>query len=96
MSIIKVKDGPFIANILIQVIEQVGPQNVFQVVTDNAKNCRATDLLVEERYKHIFWTPCVVHSLNLMLQKICTKVDWIKKLYEEAQDIQISVTNHHI
>ena len=75
----EVKDGPFIANILIQAIEQVGPQNVVQVITDNAKNCRAAGLLVEERYEHIFWTPCVVHLLNLMLQKIGTKVERIKK-----------------
>jgi hypothetical protein len=92
----EVKDGPFIANILIQAIEQVGPQNVVQVITDNAKNCRAAGLLVEERYEHIFWTPCAVHSLNLMLQKIGTKVEWIKKMYEEAQEIQMFVTNHHM
>ena len=71
----QVKDGPFIANILIQAIEQVGPQNVVQVVTDNAKNCGVVGLLVEERYEHIFWPPCSVHSLNLMLQKIGTKVE---------------------
>ena len=41
------KDGQFIANILIEAIEQVGPRNVVQVITDNAKNCRAVGLLVE-------------------------------------------------
>ena len=92
----EIKDGPFIANILIQAIEQVGPQNVVQVMTDNAKNCRVVSLLVEERYEHIFWTPCVVHSLNLMLQIIGTKVEWIKIMYEEAQEIQMFVTNHHM
>ena len=65
----QVKDGSFIANILIEAIEQVGARNVVQVITDNAKNCRGAGLLVEERYQHIFWTPCVAHSFNLMLQK---------------------------
>lgn len=37
----QVKDGQFIANILIAAIEQVGSRNVVQVVMDNAKNCRA-------------------------------------------------------
>ena len=69
------KDNPFIANILIQAIEQVGAQNVVQVVIDNTKNCRAANFLVEERFKHIFWTTCLVHSLNLMLQKIGTKIE---------------------
>jgi len=92
----EVKDGPFIANILCQAIEEVGPRNVVQVVIDNAKNCRAAGLLVEERYSHIFWTPYAVHSLNLMLKKIGKKFDWIKQVYSEAEDIQMFITNHHM
>ncbi|XP_059066506.1 uncharacterized protein LOC131857797 [Cryptomeria japonica] len=91
----QVKDGPFIANILFETIEQVGPQNVVQMITDNAKNCRAVGLLVEECYKHIFWTPCAVHSLNLMLQKIGKKVEWIKQMYDDAE-IQMFIMNHHM
>ena len=68
--LMQVKDGSFIANILIEDIEQMGARNVVQVITDNAKNCRVAGLFVEERYQHIFWTPCAVHSFNLMLQKI--------------------------
>lgn len=33
----QVKDGPFIANILFQAIEEVGLRNVVQLITDNAK-----------------------------------------------------------
>ncbi|XP_057832721.2 uncharacterized protein LOC131043529 [Cryptomeria japonica] len=92
----QVKDGQFIAEILISAIESVGPRNVVQVITDNARNCRAAGLLVEERYDHIFWTPCVVHSLNLMLQRIETKIKWIRDVYAEAEDIQMFITNHHM
>lgn len=74
----QVKDGQFIADILISAIETVEPHNIVQVIMDNAKNCRAVGLLVEERYHHIFWIPCSVQSLNLMLQKIGTKIEWIK------------------
>eukprot|EP01018_Ginkgo_biloba_P032313 Gb_32272 [translate_table: standard] len=62
----ELKDGTFIANILIDAIERVGPSNVVQVITDNASVCKAVGLLVEARYDNIFWTPCVVHSLNLI------------------------------
>ena len=91
----QVKDAQFIADILIQCINEVGPQNVVQVVTDNAKNCRAAGMLVETRFPHIFWTRCAVHSLSLMLQKLGTKITWIKQVYDEAQDIQMFITNHH-
>jgi hypothetical protein len=89
------KDTQFIANILIEAIESVGPESVVQVITDNAKVCRAAGLVVEARYPKIWWTPCVVHSLNLMLQKI-GKIQWIQKIYEEAKEIQMFICNHHM
>ena len=64
------KDATFISTILIDAIENVGAQNVVQVITDNAQVCRVAGLIVEGQYDHIFWTPCVIHSLNLMLAKI--------------------------
>eukprot|EP01018_Ginkgo_biloba_P025270 Gb_17641 [translate_table: standard] len=66
----ELKDATFIANILIDAIESVIPSNVVQVITDNARVCKAAGLLVEARYENIFWTPCVLHSLNLILKKI--------------------------
>ena len=52
----EVKDAQFIANVLIK----VGPKKVVQVITDNAPVCKATGLIVESRFDHIFWTPCIV------------------------------------
>eukprot|EP01018_Ginkgo_biloba_P004698 Gb_23227 [translate_table: standard] len=43
------KDATFIANILIDAIESVGPSNVVQIITDNARVCKAARLLVEAR-----------------------------------------------
>ena len=91
----ELKDATFIANILIDAIESVGPSNVVQVITDNAMVCKATGLLVEARYEHIFWTPCVVHSLNLILKKI-SNIEWIKKITNEAKEIEMFITNHHM
>ena len=71
------KDAQFIANILIEAIEFVGAENFVQVITDNATMCRAVGLIVEGNYQHIFWTPCVVHSLNLMLSKMGTQIEWM-------------------
>eukprot|EP01018_Ginkgo_biloba_P033073 Gb_05464 [translate_table: standard] len=72
----ELKDATFIANILIDAMESVGPSNVVQVITDNARVCKAARLLVEARYENIFWTPCAIHSLNLISKKI-GKIEWI-------------------
>eukprot|EP01018_Ginkgo_biloba_P029099 Gb_23940 [translate_table: standard] len=66
----ELRDATFIANILSDAIESVGPSNVVQVITDNARVCKTAKLLVEAKYENIFWTPCVVHCLNLILKKI--------------------------
>ena len=92
----QVKDGSFIVDILIGAIEQMGARNIVQVITDNAKNCGAASLLVEARYQHnISWTPCAVHSFNLMIQKFGKNIEWIKEVYAEVEDIQMFITNHH-
>jgi hypothetical protein len=87
------KDATFISTILIDAIESVGSHNVVQVITDNAQVCRAAGLIVEGRYDHIFWTPCAVHSLNLMLAKI-GEIGWINEIYATSKEIQMFITNH--
>ena len=52
-------------------ISEVGPQNVVQVITDNAAVMKSAGSIVEAKYPHIFWTPCVVHTFNLALKNIC-------------------------
>ncbi|KAG6479762.1 hypothetical protein ZIOFF_063236 [Zingiber officinale] len=61
--------------------------NVVQVVTDNAPVCKAAGLLVEAKYPHIFWTPCVVHTLNLALKNICAPTDSLqnKEAFDECK-----------
>ena len=50
----EVKVAQFIANVLIKAIEQIGPQKVVQVIIDNAPVCKATGLIVESKFDHIF------------------------------------------
>lgn len=91
----EIKDSKFIANILISAIEQVGPENVVQVITGSAPICEAAGLIVESRYNHIFWTPCIVHNLNLILEEFELKKEWIKEVIGQAREIIKFITNHH-
>ena len=43
---------------------------------------------------HVFWTPCIVHSLNLALKSIASDVAWIGKLIEDACHIRNFIQNH--
>jgi hypothetical protein len=72
----KLKDATFMFEVLKDAIDEVGPSNVVHVITYATLVCRAARLMVQSRYKHIFWTPCCVHSLNNVLKDI-GKISWI-------------------
>jgi len=67
----EVKDRDFIAEQMRDVIMEVGHLNVVQIVTDNTLVCKAVGLIIEAKFPSIYWTPCVVHTLNLALKNIC-------------------------
>ncbi|KAK0603463.1 hypothetical protein LWI29_005220 [Acer saccharum] len=65
-------------------------------------------LLVESQFKHIFWTPRVVHTLNLALKSICSpsphpryddimeECGWIAKISSDVSFIKVFIMNHNM
>ncbi|KAK2662693.1 hypothetical protein Ddye_001267 [Dipteronia dyeriana] len=100
------KDKYIISNLLVDAIREIGSENVVHVIADNAPVCKAVGLLVEVKFPHIFWTPCVVHTLNLSLKSICSpsphpKYDdimeecgWIAKVSSDVFFIKNFIMNH--
>ena len=76
-----------------EVVEYVGPKNVVQMVTDNAANYKAAGSLLNDKYPHIFWTPCAAHCINLILKDIAD-IPYIGDLAKRAAYITIFVYNH--
>jgi len=62
-----------------------GPKNVVQIITNNAAVCKAAGMIIESKFSSIYWTPCVVHTLNLALKNICAAKNTERNndLYEE-------------
>ncbi|XP_052181388.1 uncharacterized protein LOC127794391 [Diospyros lotus] len=75
-------------------IEQVGPQNVVQVVTDNAANNMGAAKLLKVKRPNIFWTSCATHTINLMLESI-GKLPRYKKVIDQAKSLTIFIYVHH-
>ncbi|KAL0044310.1 hypothetical protein WJX82_010899 [Trebouxia sp. C0006] len=78
---------------LFEAIEEAGPENVVQVITDSAANCKAAGKLVEQQYPHIFWAPCAAHSLDLLLEAI-GKLSWVKNIVKPGKTVLKFVMNH--
>ncbi|XP_059650540.1 uncharacterized protein LOC132296346 [Cornus florida] len=98
-----IKDVEYVVNLFIPVIKDVGEHNVVQIITDNGSNFKAAGGIIESTYPHIFWTPCVVHCLNLTLKSICepsetspqyTHCKWIIDLVSSVQNIRNFIVNH--
>jgi hypothetical protein len=51
-------------------IEELGEDEVVQVVIDNVSNNMGVNKLLYVKRPQIFWTSCDSHTINLMLQGI--------------------------
>ncbi|WOG95426.1 hypothetical protein DCAR_0414745 [Daucus carota subsp. sativus] len=86
----------------------VEPQNVVQVITGNAPVCKVVGIIIETSFPHIFWTPCVVHTLKLALKNICDAKNseanrevydecyWIIEVADAAILIKNFIFNHNM
>ncbi|GKB74361.1 uncharacterized protein Tco_0935773 [Tanacetum coccineum] len=75
-------------------IEEVGPENVVQVVTDNASNNMGASMLLKAKRPTIFWTSCATHTINLMLEAI-GGLPRYKKILDQAKRLTIFIYAHH-
>ncbi|KAL4195268.1 hypothetical protein AMTRI_Chr05g72490 [Amborella trichopoda] len=76
-----------------KILDEVGPENMVQVVTDNVANYRKTCLLLIERIPNIYWILCANHCVNLMLKNI-GKLKRIKNCILKCKLITIFIYNH--
>ena len=91
---------------MINTIQEIGPQKVVQDITDKVVACKAVGHIMKAKFRHIFWTPCVVHTLNLALKNICApsthqryddvmeQCGWISQVSSDASFIKNFIMNH--
>ncbi|XP_076910441.1 uncharacterized protein LOC143568088 [Bidens hawaiensis] len=75
-------------------IKEVGPENVVQIVTDNASNIMGAAKLLNEKRPTIFWTSCATHTINLMLEGIATLPRY-QKVLTKAKALIVFIYAHH-
>ena len=77
-----------------------------QIIKNNASVCKTTRMIIEGFFPNFFWTPCVVHTLNLALKNICAlnnvegndvvygECSWIIKHIDDVSFIKNLIMNH--
>ena len=65
-----IKNGELMFKYLDDVVEEIGEENVVQVITDNASNYVNAGMRLMEKRRRLWWTPCAAHCIDLMLEDI--------------------------
>eukprot|EP00253_Pinus_taeda_P023997 PITA_23997 len=88
-----IKDAKLLCNLLDVFILEVGAEHVVQVITDNAANYVVAGKMLMERHPTLFWTPCVAHCIDLMLENI-GKISFVKNIVDSSKSITKFIYNH--
>ncbi|XP_030959348.1 uncharacterized protein LOC115981337 [Quercus lobata] len=68
------KTAEKVCQMLDEVVDRVGEENVVQLVTDNAANYKLAGEMLMQKRKCLFWTPCAAHCLDLILEDFEKKI----------------------
>ncbi|PKC53028.1 hypothetical protein RhiirA1_316561, partial [Rhizophagus irregularis] len=58
--------GNYVAEVIGEVIDKIGPNKISAVVSDNASNVRNARKIIEEKYPNIENVRCIAHAINLI------------------------------
>ncbi|KAH6555936.1 hypothetical protein KP509_1Z216200 [Ceratopteris richardii] len=83
--------GEFIYEHIKTAILEIGVENVVQVITNNASNCKRMGEMV---FPSIVWTPCVAHCLDLLFEDI-GRLSWLAPLVSDAKRIVTFIRKNH-
>ena len=64
------KTVDYIFSLMYKIMEELGEENVVQVVTNNETSSKAIRMLLMEKQKQLFWSLCATHYIDVMLEDI--------------------------
>ncbi|EHA8590432.1 hypothetical protein COCNU_scaffold018774G000010 [Cocos nucifera] len=89
-----VRDVDALFSLLSKVVDEVGAQNVVQVVAhDTSYYMEAVGKKLVDEYRSIFWTLSADHCINMILEKISI-MDHVKKVLMDGKTITRFIYSH--
>ncbi|XP_024632201.1 uncharacterized protein [Medicago truncatula] len=90
-----VKSGKSIFEMLDKFVGEIGESSVVQLVTNNGRNYVLAGKLLQASRPKIFWTPCVAHCIDLILEEI-GKIPKVKKVVAQGISLVGFIYNHSL
>jgi hypothetical protein len=89
------KIAEYQACIMEKYIEEVGPQNVVQICTNNASSMKAVVDIITDKYPDIYFQGCAVHAMNMLLED-WEKPMWLKEVVKKSRTIIKFIKRRHM
>ncbi|KAJ9566449.1 hypothetical protein OSB04_002415 [Centaurea solstitialis] len=89
------KDANFLFGIVDKMVDEVGEENVVQVVTDNASAYVKAWKMLEATSKNLYWTPCAAHCIDHMLEDIGKQIPQVKSCPQSQDFLHITLLQFH-
>ncbi|XP_021751854.1 uncharacterized protein LOC110717460 isoform X1 [Chenopodium quinoa] len=88
-----VVDDPLsLFKLLDKVVDEIGEENVVQVVTQNTPSYKTAGKMLEDKRKNLFWTPCAAYCIDRILADF-TKIKLVGECIEKAQKVTKFIYN---
>ncbi|CAN1751323.1 hypothetical protein LINPERHAP1_LOCUS4290 [Linum perenne] len=87
------KNTKCLADLFDSVIQDLGPENVVQVILDSSFNYTGIASHILQSYGTVFVSPCASQCLNLILEEF-SRVDWVNRCIIQAQTISKFIYNN--
>jgi hypothetical protein len=81
-----IRDGTFVAEGLIEVMEDIGPSKVIHIVLDGASNNAVAREILEHKYPHVTTSHCLMHNCNLFFGDV-KKIPEVNAILKWKDDI---------
>ncbi|KAJ4720490.1 HAT transposon superfamily [Melia azedarach] len=87
------KSAEALLNLFDSVVQEVGPKNIVNFVTDTSPSYRAAGKLLMDKYKTFFCSTCGVQCIDIMLEEI-GKIDEVNEALAKAKRITQFIYNN--
>ncbi|XP_043708696.1 uncharacterized protein LOC122657953 isoform X2 [Telopea speciosissima] len=87
-----VEDASSLFKLLDKVVEEIGEENVVQVITENTASYKAAGKMLEEKRRNLFWTPCAAYCIDRMLEDF-VKIKWVGECMDKGKKITKFIYN---
>uniref|UniRef100_A0A2P2KH89 BED-type domain-containing protein n=3 Tax=Rhizophora mucronata TaxID=61149 RepID=A0A2P2KH89_RHIMU len=88
-----IEDAESLFKLLDRMVDEIGEENVVQVITKSTASFKTAGKMLEEKRRHLFWTPCAAHCIDRMLEDFLN-IKWIGECINKAKRITRLIYNN--